>query len=205
MEDAAKIDADRPWTAANAAELDKRTLGSWIEGLSVSPMCKAGIDAMMTADNGVVTDWQSYLGNLAMWKGGGLEKYWTDSEVFRCRGGNQQLATKLVAAIGAAKVMTRTPVRSVELTQNGARVLLATGKTLEADRVILTAPPSTWNRIAIDPALPLGLMPQMGTNVKFLMGLNGTVLATRGAGARSSQRRPGEHDVACDRRAEGCG
>lgn len=174
LEDAAKIDADRPWTAPNAAALDKRTLGSWIEGLSVSPLCKAGIDAMMTADNGVVTDWQSYLGNLAMWKGGGLEKYWTDSEVFRCRGGNQQLATKLVAAIGAAKIMTRTPVRSVELTQTGARVLLATGKTLEADRVILTAPPSTWNRIAIDPALPIGLMPQMGTNVKFLMGLNGT-------------------------------
>lgn len=173
LEDAATIDADRPWTAANAAELDKRTLGSWIEGLSVSPLCKAGINAMMTADNGVVTEWQSYLANLAMWKGGGLEKYWTDSEVFRCRGGNQLLATRLVAAIGVAKVMTRTPVRSVELTQSGARVLLATGKTLEADRVILTAPPSTWNRIAIDPTLPPGLMPQMGTNVKFLMGLNG--------------------------------
>ena len=173
LADAANIDADRPWTAPNAAELDKRTLGSWIEGLSVSPMCKAGIDAMMTADNGVVTEWQSYLGNLAMWKGGGLEKYWTDSEVFRCRGGNQQLATRFVAAIGAAKVLTRTPVRSVELTDKGARVLLATGKTLEADRVILTAPPSTWNRIAIDPALPPGLLPQMGSNVKFLMGLNG--------------------------------
>jgi monoamine oxidase len=120
-----------------------------------------------------VTEWQSYLGNLAMWKGGGLEKYWTDSEVFRCRGGNQQLATKLLAAIGPAKVMMRTPVRSVELTQNGARVVLATGKALEADRVILTAPPSTWNRIDIDPALPHGLVPQMGTNVKFLLGLNG--------------------------------
>ena len=173
LEDAAKVDADRPWTADNAAALDKRTLGSWIEGLSVSPLCKAGIDAMMTADNGVVTDWQSYLGNLAMWKGGGLEKYWTDSEVFRCRGGNQQLAAKFVTAIGAAKVLTRTPVRSIELTDKGARVALATGKTLEADRVILTAPPSTWNRIAIDPALPAGLVPQMGTNVKFLIGLNG--------------------------------
>ena len=39
-------------------------------------------------------------------------------------------------------------------------------------RVILTAPPSTWNRIAIDPALPAALVPQMGSNVKFLMGLN---------------------------------
>ena len=34
-------------------------------------------------------------------------------------------------------------------------------------------PPPTWNRIAIDPALPAGLVPQMGTNVKFLMALNG--------------------------------
>ena len=57
---------------------------------------------MMTADNGVITEWQSYLGNLAMVKGGGLEKYWTESEVYRCKGGNQQLARKLVTAIGAA-------------------------------------------------------------------------------------------------------
>jgi hypothetical protein len=40
-------------------------------------------------------EWQSYLGNLAMVKGGGLEKYWTESEVYRCKGGNQQLATRL--------------------------------------------------------------------------------------------------------------
>lgn len=173
LADAAAIDADRPWTAPNADALDRRTLGDWIDGLGVSATCKAGIHAMMTADNGVVTGWQSYLGNLAMWKGGGLEKYWTDSEVFRCRGGNQQLATKLVAAIGPAKVVTRMPVRSVELSDKGARVLLASGKTLEADRVILTAPPNTWNRIGIEPALPASLLPQMGSNVKFLVGLNG--------------------------------
>jgi monoamine oxidase len=173
--DATNIDADRPWTAPNAVELDRRTLGAWIDGLGVSAVCKAGIHTMMTADNGVVTDWQSYLGNLAMWKGGGLEKYWLESEVYRCKGGNQQLATKFVAAIGPAKVLTRMPVRSVDVTDKDVRVSLASGKTLEADHVILTAPPSTWNRIAIDPALPAGLMPQMGTNVKFLIGLNSPV------------------------------
>ena len=171
--DAAKVEADRPWTAAGAEALDRRTLASWIDGIDASPLCKTALHTMMTADNGVVTDWQSYLGNLAMVKGGGLERYWTESEVYRCRGGNQQLAARLVAAIGAAKVLTRTPVRSIDLTDQGARVALATGKTLEADRVILTAPPPTWNRIAIDPALPASLMPQMGTNVKFLIGLNG--------------------------------
>ena len=173
MADAAKVDADRPWTSPNAEALDKRSIADWIQGLSVSATCKAGLDALTMADNGVVTNWQSYLGNLAMWKGGGLEKYWTDSETHRCAGGNQQLATKLVAAIGAAKVMTRTPVRKVTVTDKGAQVALATGKVLEADHVILTAPPSTWNRIAFEPALPQTLMPQMGSNVKFLLGLTG--------------------------------
>ena len=136
-------------------------------------MCKAGLHAMMTADNGVVTEWQSYLGNLAMVKGGGIEKYWTESEVYRCRGGNQSLATKLVGAIGAAKVLTRTPVRSVDVTDKNVRVALANGKTLEAEHVILTAPPATWNRIAFNPGLPAALGTQMGSNVKFLLGLNG--------------------------------
>ena len=171
--DAARIDADRPWTAPDAAALDRRTLAHWISGLDVSATCKEAIRALMTADNGVITEWQSYLGNLAMWKGGGLEKYWTDSEVYRCKGGNQQLATRLAGAIGTSRILLRTPVRSVELTDGGARVLLASGKTLEADHVVLTAPPSTWNKIAINPALPTDLMPQMGTNVKCLIGVRG--------------------------------
>jgi monoamine oxidase len=89
--------------------------------------------------------------------------------VYRCSGGNQQLARRFLDAIGAAKVLLRTPVRSVALSDVGARVALANGKTLEAEHVLLTAPPSVWNRIAFDPLLPPALAPQMGTNVKFLM------------------------------------
>jgi len=171
--DASKIDADEPWKAANAAALDKRTLGSWIDALDASPVCKTGLHTMMMADNGMVTEWQSYLANLAMVKGGGLEKYWTESEVYRCQGGNQQLARKFVDAIGAPKVMTRAIVRAIAVTDKSVRVTLASGKILEGDHLLLTAPPPVWNRIAIDPALPSGLVPQMGTNVKFLMAVNG--------------------------------
>jgi len=128
----------------------------------------------MVADNGVLTAWQSYLGNLAMIQGGGGGKsYWLDSETHRCGGGNQQLAQKFAAAIGAAKVITRMPVRSIVVSDRAARVTLADGKVLEADHVILTAPPSTWNRIAIDPRLPPTLTPQMATNVKCLIALKG--------------------------------
>ncbi len=92
--DAAKVDADEPWKAAGAEALDKRTLADWINKQGASPLCTSALHTMMMADNGVVTQWQSYLANLAMVKGGGLEKYWTESEVYRCRGGNQQLATQ---------------------------------------------------------------------------------------------------------------
>lgn len=171
--DAAKVDADEPWKAPNAEALDKRTLAAWIGGLSASPLCKSALDTLMMSDNGVVTQWQSYLGNLAMVKGGGLDKYWTESEVYRCAGGNQQLARKLVEAIGAPKVLTRTIVRAIAVTNGNVRVTLANGKVLEGDHVVLAVPPTVWNKIAIDPMLPPNLVPQMGSNVKFLMALNG--------------------------------
>jgi len=110
-----KVDADEPWKAAGAEALDKRTLADWIDKTSASALCKSALHTMMTADNGVVPEWQSYLGNLAMVKGGGLEKYWTESEVYRCKGGNQQLATKLMTAIGPARVLLRTPVRAIKV------------------------------------------------------------------------------------------
>jgi len=129
----------------------------------------------MTADNGVVTEWQSYLANLAMVKGGGLERYWEETEVYRCKGGNQQLAHQFVKAIGGARVLVRTPVRAVALTERGGRVTLGDGKVLEAEHVVLTAPPSVWNKIAFDPILPAALAPQMATNVKYLLALKSPV------------------------------
>jgi monoamine oxidase len=169
--DAGKVDADAPWTASGAEALDRRPLADWIAGLDASPLCKTALRTMMTADNGVITEWQSYLANLAMVKGGGLESYWDETEVYRCRGGNQQLATRLAAAVGAPRVLTRTAVRAVAIDDEVARVTLGDGKVLEAEHVILTAPPSVWNKIAFDPVLPPTLLPQMANNIKQLIAL----------------------------------
>ncbi len=169
-EDAARVtDADRPWTTPGADALDRRTLASWVQGLAASERCKVAMDAMMTADNGVRTEWQSYLGNLAMIKGHGVEKYWTDSEVYRCRGGNQLLARRLAAAIGDARVLLNSAVEHVTVREKTVSVRLANGRVLEADDVIVTAPAPVWNKIAFDPALPSALAPQMGINVKCLI------------------------------------
>jgi len=166
--DAEAIDADEPWTSENAATLDARPTADWIDALEVSPLCKSGLHAQLQADNGASTAWQSYLGNLAQVKGGGLEKYWTDSEVYRCKGGNQQLAKKLLAAIGEARVQLAAPAARIAWDGVKARVTRADGVVLEADDVIVAVPPTTWHKIAFDPPLPAALRPQMGVNVKFL-------------------------------------
>lgn len=162
-------DADCPWMAPNAASLDQRTVGDWLAGLSVSDTCRRAIDTMLTADNGVHVSWQSYLGHLAMVKGGGLEKFWTDSEVYRCKGGNQQLAERLADGIGRERIALRSAATHVTVTGDTVQVRLRDGSTVEADHVVLAVPPSTWNRIAFAPLLPAGLTPQMGSNIKFLM------------------------------------
>jgi monoamine oxidase len=128
---------------------------------------------MLTADSGVRTEWQSYLGHLAMVKGGGVEGFWTDSELYRCKGGNQQLAEKLADGIGRVRITLKMPVTHVHTTSSGVQVRLADGRTLEGDQVIVAVPPNTWNRIAFDPVLPAHIQPQVGSNTKFLMRVRG--------------------------------
>ncbi|MEZ5318883.1 MAG: NAD(P)/FAD-dependent oxidoreductase [Vicinamibacterales bacterium] len=159
--------ADAPWTSPDAAALDRRSVDAWIRDLPVSPRCRLALDAEFAADNGADTAWQSLLGNLAQISGGGVETYWTDSEVFRCRGGNQQLATRLAAALPEGRVRLRTIVRRIDVTDRGAAVVLADGSRVEGDDVILAVPPTVWHKIAIDPPLPGDLRPQMGSNVKY--------------------------------------
>jgi monoamine oxidase len=166
--DAARIaDAFEPWRSPGAAAWDARAQSDWIAAQSCSDLCKAGVDAQLVADNGVATAWQSYLGNLAQIKGGGVEKYWTETEVYRCRGGNQQLATKIQAEL-QARVHLREPVTAIVVSDRGVTVTTGKGK-YEADYAVLTVPPLTWNRIAFTPRLHVTAVPQMGSNVKFLM------------------------------------
>jgi monoamine oxidase len=166
--DATKVNAEEPWKSDNARDLDSRSAAGWIAGVKASPLCKRGLEANFTGECGVPPAWQSYLGLLARIKGGGLEKFFTQTEVYRCAGGNQQLAQKLAEAIGRDRVLLASPARSVTAAPNSATVVLEGDKRLEADDVILAVPPGTWRRIAFDPPLPAALVPQMGTHVKFL-------------------------------------
>ncbi len=166
--DAAGINADEPWASPNAQRFDARSAAQWISALPLSDFCKRTMTVELAADNGNATSRQSYLGNLTQVKGGGLEKYWTNSEVYRCRGGNSSLARKLAGTIGDRRLRLGVPVREVRVAADKVTVRLVAGEVLEADDVVLAAPPTTWHNIRFSPRLPQILRPQMGTNVKFL-------------------------------------
>ncbi len=166
--DAIPVDDRQPWRTPGAETLDAMDTASWIDAQSVSATTKGALHTQFTADNGVSTTRQSYLANLAQVKGGGLDRYWTDSEVYRCRGGNQSLAFALADAIGRERIHLGEVVESVAQSADRVWVTTAGGRRFEVDHAVLTVPPSVWDRIRFDPPLPAGLRFQMGSNVKVL-------------------------------------
>jgi len=170
------VDPFEPWTNRNAQALDAISLGQWITKAKCSPRCKHALGVMFAADNGVPVDQQSLLGVLAMVKGGGLDRYWTDTELFRCQGGNQSLAEHFERQLNQHKeiVITGTPVRKLQPVGNRIEIHLDPGKKPDkADDIICAVPPSVWSTIDVS-AFPelagkLSNPPRMGSNVKNLM------------------------------------
>jgi monoamine oxidase len=165
-QDARPIMEANPWKSPRAESLDGRSIADWISDQTCTPRCKQALHAYFTGLNGVETERQSYLAMLAVVKGGGLKRYWTDSEVYRCRGGNEQLAGQFAKSV--KNVWLGLPVRAIHLEAGRAVVTCTNGKIFEADDVVLTTPPSVWDKIVFSPTLPKVLLPQMGANVKYL-------------------------------------
>jgi monoamine oxidase len=164
---AAGINEDEPWTSPNAAALDAKSMRDWLEGVEISPLAKRAIRAELEANESVALERQSYLAFLTMVKGGGLEKYWTESETCRCTQGNQALAIKLAEAL-PFRVKLNAPVKSIAYGGSGVMVTTMATERFQADDVVLAVPPSVWKSMNLTPALPTPLTVQMGTAVKYL-------------------------------------
>jgi monoamine oxidase len=112
-----------------------------------------------------------------MIKGGGLDRYWNDTEVYRCIGGNQQLAQCFERQLnfGKTRVHKNSPVWKIGRSEHTAQVFVTGRKRpYQADHVILAIPPSVWHTIDFTDrklATRLAQAPLMGSNVKYLMRL----------------------------------
>ena len=165
------VNVEQPWLTSGAAEIDKTPLSDWWKKLEASDVGRKAIWAQLASDNAVELDRQSTLAMLTAIKAGGGEKYWTESEVYRCKGGNQQLAVKLAEAIGDDNVLLKLAATKVTQSDKGVAVTCSDGRVIEADEVVLTVPPTVWHKIAFAPALPADAQTQMGLAVKYLSAL----------------------------------
>jgi monoamine oxidase len=165
---AAKIDADDPWKSESAVELDNMSTAQWLAGLKVSELCRKLIQIELEGTNNVAIARQSYLGNLTQVKGGGVEKYWTESEAYRLLGGSSQLTLKLQQALGVDRITHKAPVIAIRAKEREMVVSTADGEPHDCDDVVLAVPPPLWPKIDFFPLLPPGLRPQMGSATKYL-------------------------------------
>jgi monoamine oxidase len=185
------VNEDEPWKTDKAQELDATSVADWWNGVSASDRCKRAIRAQLENDNGVALEKLSLLAMLAMIKGGGLEAYWTESEAFRCKDGNQRLATAMAGSLHGNRIVYNEPVLSVKM--HGPTTVVATksGRQVNAKHVVLAVPPSLWDSIEFDPPLPK--MPvQMGTAVKLLSSVKDRYWTKAGRSGESlSDQAPG--------------
>jgi monoamine oxidase len=191
------LDAYEPWTNPDAKALDQITVAQWIDDRKCSKLCTEAMKLLLAADNGIPAEEQSLLGVLAMVKGGGLDRYWSDSELYRCKSGNQSLAEAFRNALDQPKqrVHCDSPIHAIRPAHG--RVSLLNEKSKEiciVDDVILAVPPSVWNKIDLSsyPELSgrLALAPAMGRNVKALMRLKSRFWLDYGSSPTLSQDGP---------------
>lgn len=161
---ALNINEDQPWLSKNAYYFDNISIREWIYAQKASIMAKYLFDLQMSSNNGISANRQSLLGNLTLVKGGGLDKFWSDTEFYRTKGGNQQFASKFAQKIGNNLKLNCPVVRII--TEPNVEVIDADGVRHEADIVVLTIPPSLWSTIHFNPELPCDFLPQMGMNIK---------------------------------------
>ncbi len=166
--DARTVNLNAPWKTPDAGRLDHLSLEKVSHTWSLDKRTRQGLLALIGNDNAASPKLESYLGVIASVAGGGFEQYWTETEVFRCRGGNQRLAFKLAEAIGEDRIHLRAPVEQIHLGDQRVTLSTAGGTTFEGDFVVLTVPPNAWNNFDVNPEIPLAYRVQAGPAVKYL-------------------------------------
>ncbi len=169
------VDPFEPWTDPQAPLLDQDNVHDFVMRTKWPRLCKDAILQQLESDNGVLAKDQSLLGLLSMVRGGGMERYWVDTEVYRCKKGTQALSLMFATVLRKWKspIQINSPVTTVEIRNDGAYVAVRDQTNLERfDDLILAIPPSTWFKIPKWSPEELqhfvGAPPQMGKNTKGL-------------------------------------
>lgn len=150
------VGAEQPWAAQQAAELDRQTLADWCASNVRTPIARELIGLAGRTVWGTGPEELSMLHVLFYVSAAGSFDKLIDTEggaqQDRLEGGAQELALGIAASLGE-RVWLGAPVRRIERRDHSVRIV-ADGLELEAQRVIVAAPPAIAARIEFEPALP---------------------------------------------------
>ncbi len=166
-QDAALADWENPWNTPNAEMYDKQTLQERISRLKTTDRAKRAIFIEFLMDMACSPEKMNYLALMCVIKGHGVEKYWTETEMYRARQGNQILASHLAAGV-SGRIHLDCPVTRIVHGQSGCTLTVRDGRTFEYPDVVIAVPPSVYSSIEFAPGLPAGFHPQMGSATKYL-------------------------------------
>jgi monoamine oxidase len=176
---AAKVDAWTPWLSRHKRK-DDESVADWLNTLHLSVRTRAALRFQLECDQTIPVEEQSLLGLLAAVRGGSLtdlsdprreepSEFWTETEVYRCTGGNHRLAQSLKAEIEeqGGRVFMSTPVTKIKMDSTSDVTVTGGGKEFRAQWVVVAVPPSCWDQIEF-PVTTDSYRISMGSAYKFL-------------------------------------
>ena len=172
--DAALADWEHPWNTPDAEKYDRQSLKERIDRLDTTDRAKQAIYVEFLMDMACTPEKMSYLALMCVIKGHGVEKYWTETEMYRARHGSQILASYLAAEV-SGRIHLNCPVTRIERSDDGCTLTVRDGRSFDYPDVVISIPPSVWKDIVFTPSLPVGFNPQMGSATKFLAVLKNTL------------------------------
>ncbi|WP_392351813.1 flavin monoamine oxidase family protein [Parasynechococcus sp.] len=149
---AASIDPARPWTAANAVELDRTTIRAWCEKNSSSRLSDFELEWLsVVGGSGGFDPWDASILHLA----------WTQAvapqdegpESWLLDGAAGQVAERLTAELRPL-ISLNAPVQGIDQNDKGVTVHVGDGRQIRAKSAIVAIPPPLRNKITFTPDLP---------------------------------------------------
>ncbi|HEP9463089.1 flavin monoamine oxidase family protein [Pseudomonas aeruginosa] len=154
------VPSKEPWTAADAATLDKLSVGEWLAQQGISNVDKLSFDTSIGLTTGtppsnlallhylsLINSADNSMEKLEGWQGGAQET--------RFVGGSQILSTRMAEALGD-KVRLSCPVRKIVGWDRDVVELHTDQGIIRTRQVIAALHPALCNRISFDPPLPSG-------------------------------------------------
>ncbi len=185
---AGKVPLDQPWTAPDAEALDNQTFETWIRRNLRTETGRAyfrvATEAVFSAESGNLSALHALFYAHSGTDLEGLLSTDRGAQQDRIVGGSIRISETMAEGLGD-RVRLDHPVRRIDQGDGGVSVTTRDGEVFEAERVIVTLPPTLAGRLEYQPILPAVARPadpaapgRLGDQA--LRRLRGAVLAERG-------------------------